>query len=179
MHAIVTVLDSKSYSRIIALWQELETECGLTGIRSTPIPHFSWHIAQDYDFSKLLPGIQEIVASTVPFIGRTSGLGLFTRENPVLYFPLVRTSNLTDLHSRVWERAIRYSQAPSPYYEPEAWMPHITLAYGDLNQATLGCAIEKFAFQMSNWEITVDNLAVVYQSDSQVGELKSKFPFTG
>ena len=179
MHAIVTVLDSKSYARINALWQVLEAECGLTGIHSTPLPHFSWHIAQDYDFPSLLPDLQGIAASTRPFTGHTSGLGMFTRESPVLYFPVVRTSPLSEIHARIWERAIRHSQAPSPYYEPSAWMPHITLAYGDLNLASLCCAVERLAFDLVNWEISVDNLAIVHQSDSQDGELESKLPFTG
>jgi hypothetical protein len=39
--------------------------------------------------------------------------------------------------------------------------------------------MKKLAFQVNQWEVSIDNLAVVYQLDSAVGELKKEFRFTG
>jgi 2'-5' RNA ligase len=179
MHAIVSVLDDVHYARLVALWQELEVECGLAGIRATPIPHFSWHIAQDYDFPRLSMVLQWITGIAQPFDVHTGGLGLFTRANPVIFYPIVRTGVLTQIQQAIWERVVGLSTNPSPHYTPETWIPHITLAHGDVGAETLCCAIERLAFQTHNWEIRVNNLAVVAQVEDQVGELKYRLPFSG
>lgn len=179
MHAIVSVIDPEHYARVEALWHELELKCGLSGIRATPIPHFSWHIADKYDFDPLQVEVRQIAGLTRPFSIHTGGLGLFTRENPVLYFPIVRTSLLSKIHQEIWDRVTPLSQKLSPYYAPELWMPHITLAHGDVNLPSLSCVVERLAFQVIAWEITIDNLAVVSQVDENVGELQFRIQLAG
>lgn len=179
MHAIISILDPEHYPRTEAVWRSLETGCGLAGIHAAPIPHFSWHIAAQYDFARLEDALREIAQTVKPFTVSTSGLGLFTRPDPVLYFPIVRTAGLSALHAAIWGRVDGLSQAPSPYYAPEAWIPHITLAYGDVNLEALRCALEKLAFQAQNWEIQIDNLAVVEQIDSLSGGLKCRLQLEG
>jgi len=67
----------------------------------------------------------------------------------------------------------------SGYYTPDAWMPHITLPHGDVTPTRLRCAIDKLACQDFDWEIRVDNLALVYQEDEKQGQLKYRMPFVG
>jgi 2'-5' RNA ligase len=179
MHAVVSLLDKIHSARVETIWKELEVKCGLTGIKATPIPHFSWHVARDYDFSRLQPVLEKLSSSAKPFTVRATGLGLFTRESPVLYIPLVRDPLLSEFHRVIWKTVISLSDAPSPHYAPDAWIPHITLAYGDLNRKALSCAVGKLAFEADNWDIKIDNLAVVYQLDSLVGKLDYQLQFTG
>ena len=60
MHGLVSLLDSTHYTLVEEIWQELEIECGLKGIYITPMPHFSWQIAEDYDWDALEIALQEI-----------------------------------------------------------------------------------------------------------------------
>lgn len=179
MYAVVSLLDEHHYARLENLWRELESECGLAGVTLTPFPHFSWHIAAEYDFKRLEAALAELVAEAKPFKVRTMGLGLFTSEAPVLYIPLVKDATLARHHQRVWERTQPAAIGSSSHYSPDVWVPHITLAYGDVDQDKLGCAMEKLAFQPFNWEISVDNLALVYTIGGQVGKLRNQFPFHG
>lgn len=179
MHAIVSLLDKKHFRRIENLWRELEFECGLTGISLTPLPHFSWHIAAEYDFERLGDTLPELAQSSQPFTVRTTGLGLFTGDSPVVFIPLIKDETLTAFHRDVWERANPASVGASSFYAPDAWVPHISVAHGDINRDKLGCAIERLAFKSFNWEIEIDHLALVYQYSGQVGEIQTKFPFTG
>jgi hypothetical protein len=49
MEATVSLLDEEHYRLTVSLWSELESQFGLRGIHVTPFPHFSYHVAQEYD----------------------------------------------------------------------------------------------------------------------------------
>ncbi len=48
MHDLVTLLPEPYPTKANALWEGLENESGLSGVRITPYPHFSWNIAEVY-----------------------------------------------------------------------------------------------------------------------------------
>jgi 2'-5' RNA ligase len=177
MHAIVSLLDEHHSGLVEALWRELETDCGLAGVSLTPLPHFSYHIATEFDFKRLETALGELAARTLPFTVHASGLGLFTGPSPVLYVSLIKDARLASFHQTVWELVNPVAIGASSHYTPEVWVPHITLAYGDVSTDKLDCAMNKLAFRTYNWEIRVDHLALVYQLSGQVGRLQSKFPF--
>ncbi len=179
VHAIVSILNQPFDSQIGALWNILERRCGLSAIRRTPIVHFSWQIAAQYQFDKLAELLRDIARSSAPFHARSAGLALFTGEQPVLYIPIVRTAAMSDIHDRVWEKTHRLGEQPSEHYSPARWMPHITLAHGDLNLNNLDCPVMSLADRELNWEIPVDNLAVIYQEPDQVGRLRFRIPLAG
>jgi 2'-5' RNA ligase len=179
MHAAVSLLDDPYYSLVVDLWRELELDCGLQGVNLTPLPHISWHIAAEYDFARLGLILQRLADQTRPFTVHTSGLGLFTGESPVIFIPVVKDSGLARFHQEVWESVQPVAVDGSSHYAPGVWVPHITLAHGDVDSPKLGCAIQKLAFRRFNWEIQIDHLALVYQLSGQVGELRNKFMFSG
>src|SRR5512146_3100751 len=134
MHGMVTLLDPPHYSQVENIWQELEQHCGLTGVRMTPLPHFSWQIAEEFDLQTVRPVLKDICATVRPFNVMTTGLGIFSGTVPVVYIPVVKNAPLIQLHRDVWEATALLSRGRSLYYSPEMWMPHITLAYGDVDQ---------------------------------------------
>jgi len=56
-------------------------------------------------------------------------------------------------------------------------MPHITIGFGDISKDNLTQIIPFLAERDFNWEITVDNIAVIYDSGTNQ-ELKSRFDIT-
>lgn len=178
MHALVSLLPAPFSEQVEALWQELEDNHGLTGIRVTPFPHFSWHIAQDYDFPALEKWLSAIAANIPPFKVRTTGIGLFTGPRPVVYIPLVKDSGLMSLHAMLWEQTFALGTGMSPYYSPEAWIPHISLAYGDVDRSNIAAVLRDLVGRSYAWEMTIDNLALIYEPDGQTGQLKSVFHLT-
>lgn len=179
MHAVVSLLDPEHYALLEQHWRELEAECGLSGVNFTPIPHFSYHIATQYDFKRLEPRLEELAAVTSAFTLQTAGLGVFSGESPVMYVPIIKTSVLAEFHRQLWEAVHPLSIGGSLHYAPEAWVPHITMAYGDVNRDKLSCAVRKLAFESFDWTILVDHLALVYQYSGQVGKIQYKIPFRG
>jgi hypothetical protein len=60
MHGIVSLLDNDRYQLIEDLWAELKREFSVHGVYITPYPHFSYHVAQYYDVTKLEPILERI-----------------------------------------------------------------------------------------------------------------------
>jgi 2'-5' RNA ligase len=177
MHGLVSLLPDPFYQKVESTWQTLESEMGLRGIRVTPYPHFSWQIAEDYDLDRLQPILEEIASQTKPFPAHTTGIGLFTGPRPVIFIAVVKTPELMQFHSLVWERILGTSTAASPYYSPEIWVPHISLAYEDVTSENVGEVMKKLAFQSYTWEMQVDNFAFIYEPQGVIGRLRFKIPF--
>lgn len=177
MQAVVSLLETSAYSRIEALWRVLELRCGLEGIKATPYPHFSWHVAEEYSGIDLDQRLHNLAFPMKPFMVRTAGLGLFTGSEPVIYVLITKDEKLLRFHKKIWQAVESQSNEPNPYYTPSKWVPHVTLAYGDVNKQKLLCAIEELAFLPFNWEIKIDNLALVGQAGEEIGSLKSRYNF--
>lgn len=179
MHGLVSLLPEHHYKRVEGIWQDLEDDFGLAGIRVTPYPHFSWQIAETYDVEALARIAQTIAAESRPFLVRTSGLGLFSGPRPVIYIPVVKTAELLAFHAQVWERCQSAAQGLSPFYSPDQWMPHISLAYTDVTESNIGPVLRWLAFVPFQWEFTVDNLAFIEEPAGEVGRLAFQVPFQG
>lgn len=177
MQGLVSLLPEPLYQKVEGIWQTLESEAGLNGIRVTPYPHFSWQIAEDYNLERLRPILEQIASQTKPFSVRTNGIGLFCGESPVIYIALVKTLELVRFHSKVWESTLGTSSTASPYYSPGNWVPHISLAYGDVTVENIGQAMKKLAFQSYAWEMQVDNFTFIYEPQGEIGQIRFKIPF--
>ena len=179
MHGLVSLLPAPYYEQVLALWRELEDEISLHGIRVTPHPHFSWQIAREYQLEELEGIIRRLAGSIAPFTVRTTGIGLFSGPRPVIYISVVKDKTLLNLHEQIWGTTQPAGQGVSLHYSPQSWMPHISLAYEDLDADNLPRAVNKLAFRSFNWEMTIDNIALVYEPEGQTGGLHFRYELTG
>jgi len=177
MHGIVSLLDNDHNQLIEEIWAELEREFSVHGVYITPYPHFSYHVAQAYDIDKIELVLQRITSNITTFNVKTSGLGVFTGTSPVLYIPVVRSLELTQLHEELWQEISPVSSGVQEYYNPDQWMPHITIGFGDISKDNLSQIIPFLAERDFNWEITVNNIALIYDTGTKQ-ELKSRFDIT-
>jgi len=179
MHGLVSLLDQKHTRQVEELWKMLEEECGLTGIQVTPFPHFSWLIASDFDWPALENVLQEITSNASPFTVHTTGLGLFSGPNPVIFVPVVKSARLNAFHQQVWNSIQSLGTYISPLYAPDNWVPHISLAYADVTQENITCVMKRLAFRTYNWEIRVDNISFIHEPDDHIGEIRYEFKLKG
>ena len=177
MHGIVSLLDKEHYQLVEDLWAELEREFSVHGVYITPYPQFSYHVAQDYNVDELESILERITSNITTFQVRTSGLGIFTGASPVLYIPVVRSRELTELHEELWETISTAGSGIQEYYHPDQWMPHITIGFGDINKDKLSQIMPVLATRDFHWEITIDNLALIYDTGTKQ-ELKARFDIT-
>jgi 2'-5' RNA ligase len=177
MHGLVSLLDSTYYEMVDDLWHRLEEECGLGGVKVTPYPHFSWQIARDYPEPDTEMAIQTIARQTKPFTVHTGGLGIFSGPQPVIFISLARSAELNLLHEQMWQQFKASAKGLSPYYNPQRWMPHITLIYEPETPEALQCGLRMLISQSLEWEIEVNNISFVSQSANQVGTLSYRHDF--
>ncbi len=178
MEGIVSLLDDEHGDVVYRLWADLEQEFGLRGIYAARFPHFSYHVADSYDMAALQPIMEQFAASHSPFLARTTGLAVFTGPQPILFIPVVRTPELTLLHQDLWLAVAGTAAGTAVLYHPHKWVPHITLAHGDLRHETLPYVIHYLSERQFTWEISIDNLAVVTQAGT-AAEKRVRFGLGG
>jgi 2'-5' RNA ligase len=166
MHGVASLLDNKHTQLVKELWAELARKCAVSGIYATPYPHFSYQVARRYDVESLEPILRRFAANKTSFQVRANGLGIFTGPYPVLYVPVVRNPELTQFHEALWQEISSTGSGIENYYHPSHWMPHITIGMGDMNKDDLSRIIRLLVEREFNWEITIDNIALIYDSIS-------------
>jgi 2'-5' RNA ligase len=179
VQAVVSVLDPHYYRQVEGLWEVLERCCELTGIRLTPLPHMSWQVAERYEVEAVTAALKAMSRRLEPMIVHTAGLGVFTGEAPVLYLPVVKSQELLDRHRLLWEALESLGRGVSRHYQPDRWIPHITLAHGEIKAKQVAKATEVLAKIGLSWEITLDNLALVGQEGEDSGKLIQGYGFDG
>jgi len=181
MDGVVSLLDDEHNLLINALWEVLDHDFGVNYlIQHVPIPHFSYHVADQYDRARVEQLIEN-VARTQPFMKvRATGIALFTGQAPILYVPVVRTAELTRLHETLWGPVSAAARGTQDYYHPQRWMPHITLAQGDLDDVSLMRIFERWSTRSFEWEITINNLALICDvEDNDFSECRVRMEFGG
>jgi hypothetical protein len=173
---VVSLLDTQHTRMVESLWVELENEFGLSSRYAPRIAHFSYQIAEGYDIKRLGAALEQFAPEQRPFCVRTSGLALFTGASPVLYIPVVRSTELTQLHAALWQAVEGVGAGVSHYYYPDHWMPHITLAQGDLDNVNLPEIIRRLSGRNFTWEMVVNNVAFIAHTGDDF-RLKFRFGF--
>lgn len=162
MQGIIALLDPPHTQQVLDLWAELDQRLGLRGVQVFPYPHVSFHILDGYDPVMIREKLSQEVAHLRPFTIHTAGLGIFMTPAPVLYIPVVRGPALERVHRLVW-KAFPVKEENAGYYAPEMWVPHITLAVGDLTHDNLPEVIAWLAGRDFHWEIRLNGLSLAVE----------------
>ncbi|OQA94038.1 MAG: hypothetical protein BWY25_02997 [Chloroflexi bacterium ADurb.Bin222] len=178
LEAVVSVLDEEHCQEVAALWDELREKFGVADVFETPIPHFSYHVAERYDGEALDAVLSQAAREIAPFTITTAGLGVFTGPQPVLTIPVVRDAALTALQAHLVERLQPIAVQPVCHYLPENWFPHITLALGSIEADSLAAIVAHLAPRRLHWHVRINNLAVICDNCGVYG-VSSQFTLTG
>ncbi len=162
MHGVVSLLDHKHYQLVKDLWAELAREFAVSGVYVPSYPHVSYQVARRYKVKSLEPVLRRFAASKTSFQVRAGGLGIFNGPHPVLYIPVVHSPELTQFHEALWQEISSMGSGIEDYYHPAHWVPHITIGIGDMKKDNLSQIVRLLAERDFNWEMTVDNIALIY-----------------
>lgn len=179
MNGIASLLDADHEVMVRALWSELERDFDVKRVReAVPFPHITYQGAGRYQLKRMDTILERLARQTAPFTVRTAGLGIFGGPRPVLTITVVRDRALDDFHRRVWEAVGRAASDLAPYYAPgDRWMPHITLAQGDLTADNLPAIAGALCARSFEWDIRLDNLAFFNESAQVAGYEVRRYAF--
>ena len=176
MLGIVTKLPEPFCSDILNLWEKLENEFGFTGIKVMPIPHFTWHVSNDYEINEVIHEIRLLCKKMKPIQVSTEGLSFFVNELFVAYNGIKNTPELKATQKLLCDTIDPYSTNPANYYFPENWVPHVTLVLQDRALAKQKSNLMKFLRPYElNWKFTVDNFLLINQVKKQKTEIEHEF----
>ena len=162
MQAVISVLDEHHRQQVVCLWEELKREFHIRATSErVPFPHFTYQGALSYEETPLCSALEQVAGETDPFEVETDGIGIFTGPNPVLYLPVVRSSVLSQIHHRLWQALVTTGVGISPTYGPRHWIPHITLAQGDITHTQLPAVMQMLSARSFSWRMPIDNLTVI------------------
>ena len=167
MQGVASLLDDHYRGQVEDLWEELQQEFGIAGIYAQRFPHISFQVVESYAASRVRTLLRQLTQASAEFSVRTSGLGVFSGSRPVLYIPVVRSPQLDELHRRVWEILAGTNSGISEHYAPEMWIPHITLAEGDVDADKAAEIVRRWSGRNFGWEIRIHNLALLTSTDGK------------
>jgi 2'-5' RNA ligase len=150
------------------LWREMVADCTVTNKHLPPLPHFSWQVFESCDHQQIDDILKEIAQNTAPFTVHTSGLGIFTGDQLVVYISLIKDEKLLKFQDMICQKIIQYTQKISPFYSPDTWSPHITLINGTNEDKNILCALDKLIRMDFRWEFTVDSIALIGGADNNM-----------
>ncbi|MFC6992992.1 2'-5' RNA ligase family protein [Haladaptatus sp. GCM10025707] len=152
------LLPDPYYERIESVWADIEAEFGANGIHN-PFPHFTQYgVTEPATVPVVESALEAVVARHDPVTVRTDGIGIFPGNT--FYIPVTQSRALAQLHEDVVDDVSRLGDAPSSYYEPGSWFPHVGLAIQipDANTGDLASFLLDYDF---SWEFDIETLAVM------------------
>ncbi len=170
MQAIVSALDDPHREMVENIWGELKAVFGLQGVAGSTRPHFTYHVAAAYDPVAVEGALAVVARETPPFAIRTHGLGVFRGEETVLYLHISPSPELATVHRSVWDAVAAIATEPKLVYAAATWVPHITLAIGDLTAEMLPLALRFLNRREYNWAIPVTNVCLIEDTASASAE---------
>ncbi len=152
------------------IWGELKAVFGLQGVIGSTRPHLTYHVADAYDASAIVDALGAVARASQRFTLETHGLGVFRGDETVLYLHVSPSAALAAMHDRVWDAVTPIATAPKPVYAAATWVPHITLAIGDLTEEVLPLALQLLNRRTYEWTIPITNVCLIENTESASAE---------
>jgi 2'-5' RNA ligase len=168
VQAIITAIDDPFRETFENVWGELKAVFGLKGMVGATRPHFMYQVAERYDARGSGAIIERIARETAPFVVETAGLGIFRGRLTVLAMTLHREGEVAKLHRRIWDEVTAWAGDVRSEYAAATWVPHVTLAAGDLGDDAPLQAISQFLARRDHrWQIPVTNVCLSEDTRSE------------
>ena len=164
MLAVASLLDQEHTDKVNEIVFQLDHIFGLKGVQLTPYPHLTWLTTDVAKMSDLKDYLQKISVQSQPISARTMGIGIFPGDKPVIYIPILRTREINRFHARLFQEIGEFSEQTGHFYDPNLWMPHLTLALGDTSSWSLAPVLHYLNQFRFDWNMTLDNLCIIKKS---------------
>jgi 2'-5' RNA ligase len=161
MVAVVSLLDALHTQIVNEIINDLEQVFGINGVKITADPHITWVICEVEKLAELRTYLKEIAEQTTLVKVKTTGLGIFPGEHPVIFVPVIRADGFNQVHAELFQGIRSFSRHTVNFYDPDNWVPHISLALRDTTPEILPKIVQYLNQRTYNWEIELDNVSIL------------------
>lgn len=126
-YAIAALFDAHSQAGIQALRARLAE---VTGANALPEgrPHLTLAVVEELDAEALRPALLAFCQSMPPLPLHLAAVGAFPTAEGIVYLAPVVTQPLLAAHASLCRVLTEAGYTPEPYYRPQNWVPHCTVA---------------------------------------------------
>lgn len=179
MPGVIALLDDVHSARVEALWDEMERRFRVPKGYPGALPHITFHLGGHDVDAGAEAVVQHVSGRTKPLTISTSGLGVFGGPAPVFYLSVARSPEVAALAEELSsELAAAGFPSTDPYFGPDRWIPHITIAHRNLAGVELGPLLAWLVEQPLAWEVPLGSLSIARETERSA-EVLATFPLSG
>ena len=143
-YAVSVYFDKQTQAVIRQIWARM-AETGVSRFLSDgPYrPHLTCAIYAELDITGFAPALASLALSQKRFPVTLSYPGIFTGEEVTVFLAATVSQTLLTFHQQVSKLTHLHGETPNPFYLPNRWNPHCSIARrietGAVLQAVTGC----------------------------------------
>lgn len=174
--AVEMFFDPASDERVREVWERI-AKAGLPSrlLDNGSTPHVSLGVCAELDPVAFAPQLREFAARERRISARLVSVATFANREGVVFFGVVATRDLLELHERFDEMFARAAHGPWEYYRPGRWVPHCTLTTA-LDPTQVAAALRVCAEVPLPIQVTLAEIALVENPSVRV---HARSPFAG
>lgn len=177
---VISLLDPAATARVENLCEGMSERFGAGRGFPGGIPHITFHLSARDIEPGAIAVVERVASATAPFTLYSSGLGTFAGPGgPILYIGVARAPAATLLADTLAQELARAGYpGTDPYYAPDRWMPHVTIAQQNLQGVDLGALLAWLVVQPLSFELPLTTLSVAKETPTGA-EILATFPLAG
>ena len=166
---LMTILEGPLRDEVLRLWRVFEVDYGSVGVQVFDHPNLTFVGAGTCDLARMLPSLEELSAELPAVELKVRGIDCFHEPDRVVYLGVELSNELAKVHRAVDDLLVRRCDGLARLYRPGSWVPHITLAMGDLTQGAFDDARERLAEYDREYVVVADRISLVQSAPQDQG----------
>jgi 2'-5' RNA ligase len=160
-YAVELLFDSKSEKIIYDIWKEIYEKgwCSYL-IESDSKPHITLAIYNKVNLEEFEKRLQDCYKDTPSFKLVLSSIGIFPQNLGTVFIAPAASSQLQEVHQKLYETFQDYRDQEYAYYRPGLWAPHCTISM-DTDHETAIQIINHISKKFQSVEIKVTSIVIV------------------
>jgi hypothetical protein len=168
MQSVCVVLPGEYTRRVVDARARLAEDPAIGAIYDPPFAHFTFQLAEDYDWDGLAEALGAFARTWQPFSLRTVGLLLHTGDSVGVMVAPYKDRALSQFHAAAWQVITPFARGRvDAFYEPERWLPQVTVKRCGHNVEGFAAGLAKLAADSFAWDTAVDNISVQHDPGKQ------------
>lgn len=158
---IVSILENKPYKEVKKIWKFIEKEYSSSGVQLFKHPHMTFQGGKTKNPGQVYKDFKDVVSKIKPFWIEVCGVRHFNKE--AIWLKVEKTKNMIELSELINDFMKEHCRDLFGCYAPEKWIPHITLAMGDLTEDNFEKAWKELKKQKIGFKQKLHNICIVRQ----------------